>query len=173
MSRRVLFLDIDGVLNSIAWFRSRGPWPKDPPRWRHDFDPDAVALLDEFVRAVDADIVLSSTWRLLYPIDAISDQLAALGLSRRIVGKTPDWHTAPAGYIVGTYPTRGREIQAWLGTRPEPPDAIAIVDDDADMGDLLPWLAQTNVERGITREALERLTALMSRPAPKREEAKP
>ena len=52
----VLFLDIDGVLNSReCWDRLRG--------LRHKIDREKVALLNEVVAATDCRIVVSSTWR--------------------------------------------------------------------------------------------------------------
>lgn len=53
---KIIFLDIDGVLNSEEWFKKRK---------NYDIDPEKVELLKEIVDRTGAQIVLSSTWRTL------------------------------------------------------------------------------------------------------------
>ena len=54
---KIIFLDIDGVLNSRAYDRKRN-WNEQT-----DIDETRLPLIKEIVDATNAKIVLSSTWR--------------------------------------------------------------------------------------------------------------
>lgn len=54
----VIFLDVDGVLNSLAFYKGFGNTSEAP-----DIDIRTVARLAEICKACDCRIVLSSTWR--------------------------------------------------------------------------------------------------------------
>lgn len=143
---KVVFLDIDGVLNSHRTVYAFGDFP-------HGTKPDAVALFDQVAvamvrnlcRAAGAVVVLSSSWRKLH---RWADVGAALGLP--IIDATPS---------LGTI--RGAEIADWLQRHPEVTH-YAIVDDDSDM---LPEQAghfvQTNARDGLTMTAFEGLCAIL------------
>ena len=114
---KVIFLDIDGVLNCHRTAFGLGGIP-------HEFTPEGVAQLDAvaigLIRSIaataGAGLVLSSTWRLHHTAEE-----AAQGLGLPIFDCTPRF----AGI-------RGDEIQDWLNRHPEVTD-YAIVDDDRDM----------------------------------------
>lgn len=110
---KILFLDIDGVLNSE---RSSFAFDGYPHSFvdLDKFDWVAVSLVNQLCNATGCKIVLSSTWRLHFPISAAS---AALGLP--IIDATPDH---------GSYDTRSSEVTAWLAAHPEV-TSYAIVDD--------------------------------------------
>lgn len=61
---KIIFLDIDGVLNSHASCSALGgvPWPMKPYNWGF-FDRVAVGLLRKAVNQTGAVCVLSSSWR--------------------------------------------------------------------------------------------------------------
>lgn len=65
MKKKIIFLDIDGVLNSAEYYQSL----KDIHGYDKDIDIEKVKLLKEIVDATGAEIVLSSTWRMLREID--------------------------------------------------------------------------------------------------------
>jgi hypothetical protein len=141
---KVLFLDIDGVLNSRKYLKfcvTQGILPDDK------IDPEAVARLNQITAATDAKIVVSSTWRLPYVWNKQLDRLVALlqknGIKGDIIGMTPD-HQRSHG--------RGGEIQDWMrrckldGIQIE---TFVILDDDNDMGDLDKFLVQTTFSDGL------------------------
>lgn len=159
---KIIFLDVDGVLNSIAWMRvmPRGevtqaerdavspfaaePGPEEPPdrharnaRW---FDPRAVACLNRLVAESGADVVISSTWRIGHSLAEIDTALRFRGFQGRVIGATPFLQGEP----------RGLEIQAWMDAQPEPPEAFVILDDSSDMEHLLPKLVRTQGSVGLT-----------------------
>ncbi len=57
--RKIIFLDIDGVLNSDEYFETLQPVSAE----LDDIDESKVQLLKEIVDRTEAQIVLSSTWR--------------------------------------------------------------------------------------------------------------
>jgi len=165
---RVLFLDVDGVLNSDDWIsrreaaieavgeaiRNGEPPPSKPTDLDADsrqFDPLAVLVLDEIITRSGAAIVISSTWRLLSPIPELVLLLMRKGFTHptSVIGCTP----ADLG-------NRGNEIQAWLDTVGGV-QSFAILDDDSDMGDLTPHLVKTSFQHGLLPEHVEKVLKLL------------
>lgn len=139
---RVLFLDVDGVLNSHRTILTTGncAHPHNYAERREMFDWTAIKLLQGLCAAGDLKVVLSSAWRLgMTPAD-----LARFGefLGLPIIDLTPDsWDP---------HQRRGHEIKAWLDNHVECIH-YAIVDDDADMlPEQKPYFAQTFYEDGLT-----------------------
>lgn len=100
---RVIFLDIDGVLNSKEFFQNR-----QPTQGLNEIDEEKVKLLQQIVQATNAKIVLTSTWRIYDKADKVYqhlvDVLAKYDLS--IFDCTP-WINED----------RPHEIAAWLSMR--------------------------------------------------------
>lgn len=114
---KVLFLDIDGVLNSRRSQMAFGAYPHDfSAKGMACFDMVAVALVRRICRVSGCSIVLSSDWRYTTTAHA-----AANALDLPIMGSTPQ--------LAGS---RGLEINAWLNEHPEVTH-YAIVDDIAAM----------------------------------------
>lgn len=62
--KKILFVDIDGVLNSQDWYdrRPKTGWEDNPDgRW---FDPAAVAHLKRVTDETGAEVVVSSSWKM-------------------------------------------------------------------------------------------------------------
>ncbi len=118
---KVIFLDIDGVLNSRAYDRKRN---KDG---QTDIDETRLPLVKKIVDGTGAKIVLSSTWREHWDTDAekcdidgvyVNEIFAKFGL--KIYGKTPD---------LGIDFDRPDEITAWLNSAQETIESFVIIDD--------------------------------------------
>jgi hypothetical protein len=111
-SLRILFLDIDGVLNSDAWVRQCIGTGKSA--W-HDMDPTAVRHLRRIVQTTKCDIVISSSWRCFYSLDEIAWTIKQAGWGSAplpIIGETPQ---LPGPLLLGAVDDlRGREVEAWL-----------------------------------------------------------
>lgn len=108
----VIFLDIDGVLNTVP--------PVRP------IEPDKVQLLAQLVRATDASIVLHSGWRVWYDREMhplrgesvdLSNLLAAEGLA--FSGMTPDLTTEEIRRTRKFSLVKAQEILVWLEQHPE------------------------------------------------------
>ena len=77
-TRRVIFLDIDGVLAPIRQWDRYG-----------DLEPACIRVLNEIVADGAADVVVSSTWRYGKTVAELQEILAAEGFAGTVVGKTP------------------------------------------------------------------------------------
>lgn len=149
----ILFLDVDGVLNSRRFFVNRydGANP-DGMTWEEaQIDAAAVEILNRILRETAADVVISSTWRLMHRLPDLRGILRRRGLVGRIIGRTPDLNDKP----------RGLEIQAWLDTQREQPPTFCIVDDDEDMAHLSHRLVRTSFEHGLTDAEASRMIAML------------
>lgn len=145
MARPLVFLDIDGVLAlpedyKLPWSRPATPGGVQYP---YGFSRDPVNNRLELLSRTGADVVVSSTWRMGRSEEELSmifEDQGILGVN--VVDTTPvlkDGH-------------RGDEIWSWLKTHFDLEGRVpfVILDDDTDMGPLLPWLVWTSPLEGLT-----------------------
>lgn len=133
---RIIFLDIDGVLNSEAWFHKRNAMRKEGQAIEHPddaIDPEALERLSHLCNTTGAKIVISSTWR--HGRDAQFFQDLFQRLHKEFKGEVID--VTPS--LRGGHGFRGNEIHLWMR---EHEDLIGplhdyydyvILDDDSDM----------------------------------------
>ncbi len=150
---KVIFLDIDGVLNSNRSAAALGgmPWPgkKNERDW-HFFDPVAIGLLQRACKETGAVCVLSSSWRNLMSLTDIQELAQHLGVS--IVDRTKP--------SAGDEP-RGQQIQEWLLRHPHVVK-WAIIDDDGDMLDCqIPNFVRTTFTEGMLFAHYMELTKIL------------
>jgi hypothetical protein len=151
---RVVFLDVDGVLNSATWFDQRGPRPPGRPHFDHNIDPVAIRHLNRLTGATGAALVITSTWRKGCSLRQLRADFTRTGCWGHVISKTLD--LSPAA--------RGVEIAAWLKTH-RWVTTFVILDDDADMGALSAHLVQTSHETGLTEADVDRAIALLMQEA--------
>jgi HAD domain in Swiss Army Knife RNA repair proteins len=140
--RRVIFLDIDGVLAPIRRWDRYG-----------DLDPACMQVLNEIVAASGADVVVSSTWRYGRTVAELQAMLHAQGFAGRVVDTTPNG--TPGA-------DRGDEIAAWLAEHEV--GGYVIIDDHADVGELRPRLVQTQSGLGLCSADADRAIAILMQP---------
>jgi len=131
---KVVFLDIDGVLNSGVFNDSLHQRKKYSPdvtiTEADEFDPVAISMLNRLLDLTGAVIVISSSWRLCSPVSKIWMWMQQRGFTGEIIGVTPWGRMTIEGY--DGY--RGDEITAWLEwTSPDVTDWVAIDDYPAEM----------------------------------------
>ena len=150
---RIVFLDVDGVLNCLATFREKRPGGVA-------LDVNKVALVGALCRRTGAKVVISSSWRHgRGSMGRLREWLHERGLPRHyVIGRTPN----RAGLVgkVWRAPCRGDEIAAWCEAHPV--DAFVILDDDADMGALSAHLVRTTFDTGLTPEHCERAAKMLT-----------
>ncbi len=172
---RVIFLDVDGVLNSEALLRkiddqhrqlghNEPSRPKSATtctcyRLENQIDRAAVARLNRLVAETDAKIVISSSWRKLLDPSELSRVLVSHGLAAEIIGETPDGNSDDSdalrkvyGYEARIY--RGHEIDFWLRQHVEV-SRFVILDDGGDMAMHRNRLVQTDCEEGLLDEHVD------------------
>jgi hypothetical protein len=177
---RVVFLDVDGVLNSEAFLRKleeqhRALGHADPVRPKrettcecfklyHQIDRDAIARLNRLVEVTSAKIVISSSWRKLFDPPELHRILSEHGLVAEIIGETPDGaHDSEMREALGHIDRifRGHEIDYWLKTHPEV-DRFVILDDGSDMAMHKNRHVQTDCEEGLLDEHVELAIRMMA-----------
>lgn len=118
---KVIFLDIDGVLNSLAYDQRRNI------NEQSNIDETRLPFIKEIVAATNAVIVLSSTWREHWDKSQenrdvagqyIQELFSKYGLS--IYDKTP---------VLGYRSKRKDEIKQWLINTSETIESFVIIDD--------------------------------------------
>jgi hypothetical protein len=153
---KVLFLDIDGVLNSTKWYMKRQKLKEEGKTfmWRDEaeFDPEAVAHLEKIMVAhPDVEIVISSTWRILHPLAEIRGYIKTAGgelASSKVIDKTPRGKMVD-GFEMSSI--RGDEIKRWMDLLGDEIKSYVILDDDSDMRpDQKENFVQTNHMNGLT-----------------------
>ena len=137
---KVLFLDVDGVLNTYG---SGGLYTLTRSKLRR---------LQTVVESTGCDIVLSSTWR--------KDWVALRKLKRKLHYRGIKILDSTTKSYFKERQVRGDEIQLWLDNHTV--ERYAIVDDDSDMLDSQkPYFVQTNGEVGLTDLHVDRLIELL------------
>lgn len=156
---KVLFLDVDGVLNNKETFRKNyeahlGGSEFEPL----PLDPVCVFELNRVIEQTGAFIVLSSSWR---GIEDHEDRLASIGVLNRC---HPHYRTPHHGTPDKPYINRGTEIKDWLSDHPAV-DRYAIVDDDSDMlEEQMPFYVRTSFELGgLTEDAADSLISILGK----------
>lgn len=134
---KVIFLDVDGVLNT----------PKTLRKFGFDFIDDIlVALVARIVRETEAKIVLSSTWRL--------DERNKIMVEQALAKHNLAIHDCTPRIESEGWVERREEIQLWLDDNAV--TKFAIIDDweDASIGDSF---FHTNENTGITLDLAEKI----------------
>jgi hypothetical protein len=126
---KVIFLDIDGVLNC-----EKTPNPRKLP---YIVDKKLLARLKKLLARTNAKVVLSSSWR----CDPIG-LLAAKHWGVPFIDVSPDRPESP----------RGAEMLKWLSQHPKV-KRFAVIDDEDDGLDDLP-LFQPSHKTGLTMEVV-------------------
>jgi hypothetical protein len=171
--RRIIFLDVDGVLNHYdTKHRVHPETADDMPQHLQvrgsgliGMDPSCVKNLATLVEKTDAEVVLSSTWRKPpYGLGKTERCARRQGYTGpRWIGVTPTGVRTKSGDDEGMYSLpkfserynprgstpRGLEIQEWLddNTKGEEVEFI-IIDDDSDMVHLSNRLVHTDMSDG-------------------------
>jgi hypothetical protein len=146
MAMKVIFLDIDGVLNSGKYIKALDGAFDDP---KNQMDPEAIKLINRLTDSTGAKLVVSSTWRLAFikSADPVG-QLAICMRSYGLTGEVIDMTNQCAGS------SRGVEIQGWLDNKYTQLgiDKFVIIDDDSDIDHLRKYLVKTKFEFGLQEE---------------------
>ena len=164
---KILFLDIDGVLNTDRhhdYCVERGIAPVDG--FGYAFDPEAVANLARIVDQTGADIVLSSSWK-CWGLSAMQNMWANRGLPGKVVDVTPndasDEMLLSVDLDMMLPAVKGSEIKEWLATNGSQVTHYAILDD---LPDMLPeqetHFVQTDARVGITEADADSVIAILT-----------
>jgi len=140
---KILFLDIDGVLNNERLLECGGI---------NTIDQGLISILKRIVDATGAEIVLSSTWRLEEENrQRVREALAFQGL--QFIDRTVELR-----HSLSRWTDRSAEILEWLYRHQEVKE-FAILDDcdDAGTNGLQEYFFQTRFKVGLTNEIADRV----------------
>lgn len=166
---KIVFLDIDGVLNSRRTALAFKGYPHKFEPGLPGFDPVAVGLVRKLVEHTQAQVVLSSSWR----FDEREWVKAGPMLGLPIIDRTPvglHWHP---DYQDHQQILRGHEIKHWLSEKPEVSHYV-ILDDDQDMlEEQQEQFVHVNRDHGLSADDFYRACTILGRdplrmPAPAR-----
>ena len=138
MKNRIIFLDVDGVLNNGTWAMEMYD---QGVRVYHDdlLHEPSLAQLRRIIDETGAVIVVSSSWRQVPTAYVhLREWLEKYGME--IFDKTP--------YVGGM---RGDDITAWFNRNPGIYEYV-ILDDEDDMNGHMEHLVQTDFDDGLTAE---------------------
>jgi hypothetical protein len=153
MNDKVIFLDIDGVLNSDTYLdgvdhSNEIHWKEF---WINNIDCKSVVILNEIIEKTGSSVVVSSTWRIMMDFIDIKSVLEIVGFQGTILGCTP--------YIKGN--SRGEEIKAWL--KENPTKQFVIIDDVVDFDEeLTSRLIKTNCSFGLIQSDIGKAVRLFN-----------
>jgi hypothetical protein len=86
---RIIFLDIDGVLNHPGTYCEGAPWRREAGELLPvPVAPECMARLNRLVAETGARIVISSSWRLFARWQDLGPALVRHGLVGEVVGET-------------------------------------------------------------------------------------
>lgn len=162
---KVIFLDIDGVLNSVktsqewrnrtgkqgygGYFREGDVCTDEHIKWGIDL----VFNLRMIVEETGSLIVISSTWRNDFSLNKFKEMFAVYGWNQApIMAKTPYF----------SYKHRGREIKKWLEDNQV--DAYVILDDETDiLEEQFQFWVNTDPKIGLSNEDVELAINVLNR----------
>lgn len=164
---KLIFLDIDGVLNSTKYVCS--DYYKQATAGMSDaevmliahhlhLDPDAIKLVNDLVKRSGAQVVLSSTWRGKYSCAEMTEMMKGRGAEFEISDATP----ALFGKVHSSRIPRGKEITHYLKLLEKQPEAYVILDDHDDMMHHLPYLVKMDVKLGLTQDDVEKALKILN-----------
>lgn len=148
----ILFLDIDGVLNHID------NWHGEKCNLIDLLDPVCVSRLNTVVSETECEVVVSSSWRIIYTLIEMQAMLNNAGYKHRLLSTTPATLTTR-----GKSTTRGNDIHRWISFHGRLNfGPIAIIDDDADMYPFMDRLVKTDFHNGgLKDEHVDQLIKLL------------
>ncbi len=159
---KVIFLDIDGVLNC---YNVGEMWHdrKDRVSMIHD---DLVVRFNRILDCTGAYIVLSSTWR---RSRSWRSTMRKAGIRRRFLGRTislsmerSEWERQHPERTSGAeWMERGKEIQEWLDRHPKV-TKYCVLDDDSDMLPHQKHFKTSIFEGGLTEKIAEQVVEYLN-----------
>lgn len=167
---KILFLDMDGVLNSMPDEDVRLTWKNDKELYMHrlyGIDPELAKKLKKIIDATDCKIVVSSSWRYFKDHHVEGEdwrktlaELAEFDVSR-FIGNTPDIMSRGAWCSGYERRRRGLEIQMWLENNTDIAEpgkyTFCVLDDET--GDITPVIKEnvieTNYKTGLSDNNVE------------------
>lgn len=105
---KVIFLDIDGVLNHEQFYQGKDPSIIKILDLNLHLDTYSLKLLNQICETTGAKVVLSSTWRRHQSLEKAREIFKLKGFTGEIIDQTPDLTINNPDFL------RGNEILKWV-----------------------------------------------------------
>jgi len=169
---KVLFLDIDGVLNTDSFRRNveikddltdeqksvvvLNKYEESAKIALFLIDPVLVENLNVLIKLANIDgVIISSNWRKNFSFQFIEAALIHHGLKGKIIGETPHWVT---GQRFSEILPKGREIKEWLDNNINVKKFIILDDDNIFHGmKQLDGFFRTHPSEGLTENLINKI----------------
>lgn len=167
---KVLFLDLDGVLNSfdnlhaLTYQNIMDINNPSNDKYGHLFDERCVRWLDWIVKKTDCKIVISSTWR-MSGLKVMKSMWEERNLAGEVIGVTTTnvKQETLSKYSNGhRYDERGYEIQEWLDEHPEVTNYCIVDDNDDMLAEQFLYFVKTNENNGITHNDAKTIVTILN-----------
>lgn len=155
---KLLFLDVDGVLNYKQFFEEN---PTSHKMMGSMIDPSRVSLVVSILERTGASLVLSSTWRIIPEgRKAIND---AFGHVKSHIKPPIPCTPTHDPESLQSFKCRGEEIDFFLRKLDKWPATFAILDDDHDfLPHQMPFLVNTSWETGLLESHVEEAVVILN-----------
>ena len=150
---RILFLDLDGVLN-IKYKLS--PEDREPT-----FDADCVRHLNSVLAYADYDIVVTSTWRMRHGVKALNRLLRVRGVEADVVGTIDVPVFDASDMLILNAPSRPSDIRKWLSEHPGVTHYAVLDDVEATTREFLTGV-HVQSHQGVTRQTARHLVDIFT-----------
>lgn len=164
--KNLLFLDIDGVLNSHQWIDrclrlqvKMGNESRQQYEYHNQLDEEACDVLAHIVKKFDLHIIISSSWHIT-GFEAIKDILLyKYGIFNRVIGVTPRDNQNHH---------RGTEIKSWFELtekhqlRDWSVNKFVILDDDSDIEPFMDKFVKIDRQNGLRYQNIPEIEAVLN-----------
>lgn len=159
---KVIFLDVDGVLNSEEDLRVRVENGTRQGLLYAEVEDRPLALLKKLVDKSGAKIVVSSSWRIGCERSG-RESIFGAGLYNKLVKRLADYDLEPFDITPSlSNKQRGDEIREWMQNCNEDIESFVILDDDNDMCEFVGTnLVLTDYKYGLTEELVEKALKIL------------
>ena len=156
---KVIFLDIDGVMNNqIDWISK----VDNQSEGHRMFCDNAWQMLSDICQKTGAKVVLSSSWRVGFIVKNGSIKLKdnTCKLSKKLLDYFDKYNIELIGITTTKYDQRGKQIMVWIKENLTPEDKFVVVDDEAfDIKDYIPekQFIKTEFKTGLLLEHCKKI----------------
>lgn len=152
---RLIFIDIDGVFNSLTYYKS-DRFNNEPTYPLSEFDTECVKRYMNIIEKTGAKTVISSSWRFTDGLRNIMEQVGFYGTAL-------EFEITP---YLGTI--RGLEIRSYLEQyedthKNEEVESYCIIDDETDMlYEQKDNFVNTDINFGLTDEDVDKVIKILN-----------
>lgn len=154
---KIIFLDMDGVLNNMSWVSTEYHKTGISPYSEDRLDPANVKALNRLIKHGGAKVVISSSWRLIFNQEGMQDVLDKNGVKCEVISMTPD--------LAGRR-QRGDEITKWLQDNicNMSIESYVVLDDSTDMDAVVDRFVNTSPDEGLTEADVDKALRILQTP---------